>query len=45
MIILLAALAKLLGKAGKVTADTTNSACVYLFLFDEPEMPKHMIER
>ena len=45
MIILLAALAKLLGKAGKVTADTTNSACIIFFVFDEPEMPKHMIER
>ena len=38
-------LAKLLGSVGKVTAESTTSACVMFFVFDEPEMPSHLIER
>ena len=38
-------LAKLLGSVGKVTAESTTSACALFFLFDEPEMPSHLIER
>ena len=30
---------------GLVTAATSTMGCVWLFLFDEPEMPKSMLER
>ena len=38
-------IAKLLGSVAKVTAESTTGACVMFFLFDEPEMPAHLIER
>lgn len=37
--------AKLLGSLGKVTAESTTSACAMFFLFDEPEMPSSLIEK
>lgn len=38
-------IAKLLGSIGKVTAESTTSACAMFFVFDEPEMPAHLIEK
>jgi len=30
---------------GTIVAATSTTACLWLFLIDEPEMPKSMIER
>ena len=36
---------KILAVIGSLVAATSTTACVFLFLFDEPEMPKSLIEK
>ena len=38
-------IAKLLGTVGKITAESSTGACMLFYVFDEPEMPAHLIER